>query len=134
MEIKDSLYTLCEKFSKNNLRIVNFSLDYNNDAGDIIKSLLMPKADTAASEPAEIAKNNDAEKELEGRHEGCTPHEYVQEEKGGYVPTEKQRECKPHVVPWQSGYRKDNRSQACRTDLSQYGTTQQGSYGGDQPG
>lgn len=38
----------------------------NNDAGDIIKSLLMPKADTAASEPAEIAKNNDAEKELEG--------------------------------------------------------------------
>lgn len=38
----------------------------NNDAGDIIKSLLMPKADTATSEPAEIAKNNDAEKELEG--------------------------------------------------------------------
>ena len=38
----------------------------NNDAGDIIKNLLMPKADTAASEPAEIAKNNDAEKELEG--------------------------------------------------------------------
>ena len=38
----------------------------NNDAGDIIKSLLMPKADTAASEPVEIAKNNDAEKELEG--------------------------------------------------------------------
>lgn len=38
----------------------------NNDAGDIIKSLVMPKADTAASEPAEIAKNNDAEKELEG--------------------------------------------------------------------
>ncbi|CDA77205.1 aTPase AAA family [Bacteroides sp. CAG:530] len=38
----------------------------NDDAGDIIKSLLMPKADTAASEPAEIAKNNDAEKELEG--------------------------------------------------------------------
>ncbi len=38
----------------------------NNDTGDIIKSLLMPKADTAASEPAEIAKNNDAEKELEG--------------------------------------------------------------------
>ena len=37
----------------------------NNDAGDIIKSLLMPKADNAASEPAEIAKNNDAEKELE---------------------------------------------------------------------
>lgn len=38
----------------------------NNDAGDIIKSLLMPKADTAASEHVEIAKNNDAEKELEG--------------------------------------------------------------------
>jgi hypothetical protein len=31
MEIKDSLYTLCEKFSKNNLRIVNFSLDYNKE-------------------------------------------------------------------------------------------------------
>jgi alkyl hydroperoxide reductase subunit AhpC len=30
-EIKDSLYTLCEKFSKNNLRIVNFSLDYNKE-------------------------------------------------------------------------------------------------------
>ena len=38
----------------------------NNDAGDIIKSLLMPKTDTAASEPAETAKNDDAEKELEG--------------------------------------------------------------------
>lgn len=37
----------------------------DNDAGDIIKSLLMPKANTATSEPAEIAKNNDAEKELE---------------------------------------------------------------------
>ena len=31
VEIKDSLYTLCEKFSKNNLRIVNFSLDYNKE-------------------------------------------------------------------------------------------------------
>lgn len=31
IEIKDSLYTLCEKFSKNNLRIVNFSLDYNKE-------------------------------------------------------------------------------------------------------
>lgn len=38
----------------------------NNDAGDIIKSLLMPKTDTAASETAETAKNDDAEKELEG--------------------------------------------------------------------
>lgn len=31
VEIKDSLYTLCEKFSKNNLRIANFSLDYNKE-------------------------------------------------------------------------------------------------------
>lgn len=31
LEIKDSLYTLCEKFSKSNLRIVNFSLDYNKE-------------------------------------------------------------------------------------------------------
>lgn len=31
VEIKDSLYTLCEKFSKSNLRIVNFSLDYNKE-------------------------------------------------------------------------------------------------------
>lgn len=37
----------------------------NNDAGDIIKSLLMPKADTAASQPAETTKNDNAEKELE---------------------------------------------------------------------
>lgn len=29
--IKDSLYTLCEKFSKNNFRVVNFSLDYNKE-------------------------------------------------------------------------------------------------------
>lgn len=31
VEIKDSLYALCEKFSQNNLRIVNFSLDYNKE-------------------------------------------------------------------------------------------------------
>lgn len=29
--IKDSLYALCEKFSKNNFRVVNFSLDYNKE-------------------------------------------------------------------------------------------------------
>lgn len=29
--IKDSLYALCEKFSKNNFRVVNFLLDYNKE-------------------------------------------------------------------------------------------------------
>lgn len=29
--IKDSLYALCGKFSKNNFRVVNFSLDYNKE-------------------------------------------------------------------------------------------------------
>ena len=29
--IKNSLYALCEKFSKNNFRVVNFSLDYNKE-------------------------------------------------------------------------------------------------------
>lgn len=29
--IKDSLYALCEKFSKNNFRVVNVSLDYNKE-------------------------------------------------------------------------------------------------------
>lgn len=29
--IKDSLYALCEKFSKNDFRVVNFSLDYNKE-------------------------------------------------------------------------------------------------------
>lgn len=29
--IKDYLYALCEKFSKNNFRVVNFSLDYNKE-------------------------------------------------------------------------------------------------------
>lgn len=29
--LKDSLYALCEKFPKNNFRVVNFSLDYNKE-------------------------------------------------------------------------------------------------------
>lgn len=35
--IKDSLYALCEKFSKNNFRVVNFSLDYNKEEWEKIR-------------------------------------------------------------------------------------------------
>lgn len=35
--LKDSLYALCEKFPKNNFRVVNFSLDYNKEEWEKIR-------------------------------------------------------------------------------------------------
>ena len=64
--VKD-IYQNCNKINLTDWEEIDiWSPCDNNDAGDIIKSLLMPKTDTAASEPAETAKNDNAEKELEG--------------------------------------------------------------------